>query len=152
MDTLCGIGLPEIIIIALAGFVLIGPERSQEVALRMGRMLRTLMRSAWWQDFNQVAQAIRDLPNTLVRMAELEEAQAELRRTMSEIEDDITTVEANPNTIGRPDAITDPWGILNASSQTQITPRTSPSSDPSESEPLTTDSPPPPETNDAANL
>jgi Sec-independent protein translocase protein TatA len=151
LDTLCGIGLPEIIIIALVGFVLIGPERSQEVALRAGRFLRTLMRSSWWQDFNQVATAIRDLPNTLVRMAELEEAQADLRRTMTEIEDDIT-IDPPPNMIGRPDAITDPWGIRNASAQTQFTPRTPPPSEAAESDSPPADPPTPPETDHAANL
>lgn len=136
-------------IIALVGFVLIGPERSQEVALRAGRFIRTLMRSAWWHDFNQVASAIRDLPNTLVRMAELEEAQAELKRTMSEIEEDVN-VDSPPNTIGRSDAITDPWGIRNASAQTVITPRT-PAVAPSPE--VDTPTPePPPETDDAANL
>ena len=86
MDTLCGIGLPELIIIVLIGFVLIGPERSQELALKMGRLLRQVMTSEWWHEFNQVSKAIKDLPTTLIRMSEIEEAQKEIRQAMVDIE------------------------------------------------------------------
>lgn len=141
MDTLCGIGLPELIILALLGFVVIGPERSQDLALRSGRFLRTAMRSQWWREFNQVAHALRDLPTTLVRMAEIEEAQAELRRTMREIEEEVSEVNADltlddtpaENTI-RGGAVTDPWGIRNAAAGTRINrpaPQESPSPQPS---------------------
>ncbi|MBN1313589.1 MAG: twin-arginine translocase TatA/TatE family subunit [Anaerolineae bacterium] len=86
MDTFCGLGLPELVIIALVGFVLIGPERSRELALQAGRFMRQVVTSEWWGEFNQVSKAIRDLPNTLMRMSELEEAQAEIRQAMADIE------------------------------------------------------------------
>jgi Sec-independent protein translocase protein TatA len=126
VDTLCGIGLPELIILALLGFVVVGPERSQDVALRAGRFLRNIMRSSWWHEFNQVADALRNLPNTLVRMAELEETQAALRRSMEEIEEEINldmapTISPRIGPLGA-DVITDPWGIRNAAAGTQITP------------------------------
>jgi Sec-independent protein translocase protein TatA len=89
MDTLCGIGLPEIIVLALLGFVLIGPERSREVALSLGRMLRTVLKSEWWQEINRIARAIQDLPNTLVRMAELEEALKTTERELQQTQDDL---------------------------------------------------------------
>jgi Sec-independent protein translocase protein TatA len=131
VDTVCGIGLPEMIIIALVGFVLIGPERSQDMALRAGRFLRTVMRSGWWRDFNQVADAIRDLPNTLVRMAEQEEELQSLKREIQEISGDVNS-ELN-QTIGQAnqaaaEQITDPWGIRNASAQTTIRPPQPPES------------------------
>lgn len=132
MDTLCGVGLPELIVLALIGFVVIGPERSREVALTAGRWLRNLTTSAWWKDFNQVSRALRDLPNTLVRMAEIEEAQAELvgiqadlRRELDTISTGVGNLEGEsltPPTIQ--DVITDPWGIRNAAAETMITPRT----------------------------
>jgi Sec-independent protein translocase protein TatA len=89
MDTLCGIGLPELVVLALLGFVLIGPERSREVALSLGRTLRTVLKSEWWQEINRVAKAIRDLPNTLVRMAELEDALKETERELQETQDEL---------------------------------------------------------------
>lgn len=116
MDTLCGIGLPELVILALLGFVVIGPERSREVALQLGRWLRTLMRSPWWREFNQITDSLRNLPTTLVRMAELEEAQEELQQTLSDIErdtkvdmPDITTRrQSAPQAAEEPE---NPWGI-----------------------------------------
>jgi Sec-independent protein translocase protein TatA len=126
LDTVCGIGLPELIILALVGFVLIGPERSQDVALRAGRFIRTVMRSSWWSDFNQVADAIRDLPNTLVRMAEQEEELQSLKREIQEIgtevNSEISKATAGPEREPRSGETTDPWGIRNASAQTTIRP------------------------------
>ena len=105
MDTLCGIGLPELIILALLGFVVIGPERSKDVALRAGRFLRSIMKSPWWRDFNQVAQSLRDLPTTLVRMAELEEAQAELSKTVRDIGSEASI------DFGTETRQSNPWGL-----------------------------------------
>jgi len=116
MDTFCGLGLPELIIIALLGFVLIGPERTRELALQFGRMLRRLMKSPWWREFNQVTDALRNLPTTLVRMAELEEAQAELQRELSDIERQTRasltlTDDARTRTATK---TANPWGIERA--------------------------------------
>ncbi|MBN1430416.1 MAG: hypothetical protein JXB07_18750 [Anaerolineae bacterium] len=79
-------GLPELLVIALISFVLIGPERSKDLALKAGRFLRQATTSEWWHEFNQVSKAIKDLPTTLIRMSEIEEAQAEIRRAMTDIE------------------------------------------------------------------
>jgi Sec-independent protein translocase protein TatA len=125
VDTLCGVGLPELIILALVIFVVVGPERARDVALTLGRWLRRLITSEWWKEFNQIARAIQDLPNTLVRMAEIEEAQAELKRAMSEI-DQLTGKPFSP-TAGQQPPPADPWGILNLTQQPPSP--TSPSAD-----------------------
>ena len=119
MDTLCGVGLPELIIVALLGFVVIGPERSRELALQLGRMMSKVMRSPWFSEFQQITNALRNLPTTLVRMAELEEAQADIQRTISDIERE-TKIDVNS-----PDAkpgVSDPWGIRNAAAGTTFQP------------------------------
>jgi Sec-independent protein translocase protein TatA len=121
MDTLCGIGLPELVILALLGFVVIGPERSREVALQLGRWLRTLMQSEWWREFNQITDSIRNLPTTLVRMAELEETQQELRRTLQDIERDAKVdidQRPAPTSAASPaeEPSEDPWGIQTSQS------------------------------------
>lgn len=119
MDTLCGVGLPELLILALLGFVVIGPERSQELALKLGRLLSKVMRSPWFKEFQQITDALRNLPTTLVRMAELEEAQADIQRTISDIERDVRVdADAGPSS----QAITDPWGIRNAAAGTTLNP------------------------------
>lgn len=86
MDTFCGLGLPELVIITLVGFVLIGPERGREMALKLGKLLSRVMKSPWWREFNQVTNSLRNLPTTLVRMAELEETQEDLKRELRDIE------------------------------------------------------------------
>ena len=125
MNTICGIGLPELILLGLLGFVLIGPERSQDVALKAGRFLRLLVRSTWWKEFNEVTNSLRNLPQTLVRMAEIEDAQSELRSTMGEINKSIRIdfpSDTQPPT-KKPTTISDdPWGIENAVAQTEYTP------------------------------
>ena len=125
MDTLCGIGLPELLILALLSFVVIGPERSREVALQLGRWLSKIMKSPLYSDLQQTVSAIRDLPTTLVRMAELEEHQAEIEQSLRQIDQqtrlDIDS-QANPRTASPED----PWDIANAVSQTSY-PATPPS-------------------------
>ena len=128
MDAICGVGLPELVIVALLAFIVVGPERSREVALQVGRFLRGVMRSGWWRDINEIGGALRNLPTTLVRMAELEEAQADLQRTMQEI-DNATRMPpspggeqpSHPGASPAPNAgLTDPWGIRNATAQTRF--------------------------------
>jgi Sec-independent protein translocase protein TatA len=113
MDTLCGVGLPELLILALVSFVVIGPQRSKELAISTGRLLGRAMRSSWWREFSDVSSAIRNLPQTLVRMAELEETQADLRRSLSQMQtEDRPDAPAPP--AARPDPAepgADPWGI-----------------------------------------
>jgi Sec-independent protein translocase protein TatA len=139
VDTICGIGLPELVVLALLGFVVIGPERSREVALSAGRFLRKVMTSSWWKDFSSITRSLRDLPNTLVRMAEIEEAQADLERTMRDIEDltrtDFSLSRNKPPAAKDEEPITDPWGIRNAAAGTVIKP--SPAAPESEEPPET---------------
>lgn len=133
MDTLCGIGLPELLLLALLAFVLIGPERSKSVALTAGRWLSRMMRSGWWKEFMQVTAALRDLPTTLVRMAELEETQAELRRTIRDLEQgaEIDFNAAGPTSSARqPAASEDPWGIAAPSARGRTPPPPAPSTPP----------------------
>jgi Sec-independent protein translocase protein TatA len=107
----CGLGGPELVILALLLFVVFGPERTREVALAAGRFLGKLMKSEWWADFTRMVDEIRNLPTTLVRMAELEEAQAELEKTVSELRGELDSDLEQ-------DVKVDPWGIENAVAQT----------------------------------
>ncbi len=86
MNTVCGIGIPELVLLVLLVFVVVGPERSRETALEIGRFLGKLLRSKWWKEISEITEALRDLPTTLIRMAELEDMQSELRETLSDIQ------------------------------------------------------------------
>jgi Sec-independent protein translocase protein TatA len=131
MDTICGIGMPELIILALLGFILIGPERTREVALQAGRLLRKVTKSDLWTETQDFYQFVRDLPNRLMAMAEeLEDVQSEVAETKRQIDKQLRFEDASPRT--KPDTsrqeetIEDPWEIRNAVAQTTITPKPSP--------------------------
>lgn len=89
MNTIFGIGFAELAIIGILVIVLIGPERTQEAAQKAGRALGKLLRSQWWSDFQSIQKNIRDLPNTLVRMAEIEELQEDLKQSLNSIQTNI---------------------------------------------------------------
>jgi sec-independent protein translocase protein TatB len=86
MNTLCGIGVPELVLLALVILVVLGPERSRQAALELGRFLGKLLRSKWWKEISEITQSLRDLPATLIKMAELEDMQSEIRETLSDIQ------------------------------------------------------------------
>jgi Sec-independent protein translocase protein TatA len=86
MNTMCGIGIPELVLLVLLIFVVVGPERSRGAALEIGRFLGKLLRSEWWKEISEITQSLRDLPTTLIKMAELEDMQSELRETLSDIQ------------------------------------------------------------------
>jgi Sec-independent protein translocase protein TatA len=130
MDTICGIGMPELVILALLGFILIGPERTREVALQAGRLLRKVTKSDLWTETQEFYQFVRDLPNRLMSMAEeLEDVQSEVAETRRQINKQLRFDDASPSaksTDSHPqETIEDPWGIRNAVAQTTITPQTS---------------------------
>ena len=113
MDTFCGLGLPELIVIVLVGFVVIGPQRSRELAVVAGRLIKRAMRSAWWREFSQVTNSLRDLPNTLVRMAELEDDLRKVRADLSQAAqlDNIGPVAGRADKANGIDVELDPWGV-----------------------------------------
>jgi Sec-independent protein translocase protein TatA len=126
MDTLCGVGLPELIILALLGFILIGPERTREVALQAGRLLRKITGSDLWTETQDFYRFVRDLPNRLMAMAEeLEDVQTEVAETKRQIDEQLREAVSpgtNPGS-NQKETIENPWGIRNAVAQTTITPK-----------------------------
>ncbi len=103
MNTLCGIGIPELVLLVLVIFVVLGPERSRQAALELGRFLGKLLRSNWWREISEITQSLRDLPATLIRMAELEDMQSELRETLSDIQKSATLDQEGKDTLAEID-------------------------------------------------
>jgi sec-independent protein translocase protein TatB len=89
MNTIFGIGFSELVVIFILVIVLIGPERTKETAQKAGKALGKILRSQWWADFQMIQKNIRDLPNTLVRMAEIEEIQNDLKQSLDTIQNNI---------------------------------------------------------------
>lgn len=72
MDIL-GIGMPELIFIVLIALIILGPKDMEKTGRTIGRWLNSLVKSEGWQVFRQTSKEVRDLPNRLMREANIEE-------------------------------------------------------------------------------
>ena len=72
MDIL-GIGMPELVFIVLIALIILGPRDMEKTGRAIGRFLNNLIRSDSWQAFRQTSREVRNLPNRLMREANLEE-------------------------------------------------------------------------------
>ena len=78
-----GIGPLEIIFVLIIGILVLGPEGMIESGRKLGKFLRSIIRSTWWQNVRRGVNEIQYLPQKLMREAELEELN-ELRRITAE--------------------------------------------------------------------
>jgi Sec-independent protein translocase protein TatA len=72
MDFL-GIGMPELIFIVLIALIIIGPKDMEKTGRAIGRFLNSFVHSDGWQAFRQTSKEVQNLPNRLMREANLEE-------------------------------------------------------------------------------
>jgi Sec-independent protein translocase protein TatA len=72
MDFL-GIGMPELIFIVLLALIFIGPKDMEKTGRAIGRFLNNFVHSDGWQAFRQTSKEVRNLPNRLMREANLED-------------------------------------------------------------------------------
>ncbi len=77
MDIL-GIGPLELVLILLVVFLVLGPDDLVSTARKMGKFINTVRKSDFWRGVTQVSKEVRDLPNTLMREADLEDTKKEL--------------------------------------------------------------------------
>lgn len=68
-----GIGPLEIVFILIIGILVLGPEGMIEAGRKLGRFLRSIIKSDWWQNIRRGVTEIQYLPQRLMREAELEE-------------------------------------------------------------------------------
>ena len=68
-----GIGPLEIIFILIIGILVLGPEGMIEAGRKLGKFMRSIIRSTWWQNVRKGVNEIQHLPQKLIREAELEE-------------------------------------------------------------------------------
>lgn len=68
-----GIGPLEIIFVLIIGILVLGPEGMVEAGRKLGKFLRSIIKSAWWQNVRRGVNEIQYLPQRLMREAELEE-------------------------------------------------------------------------------
>jgi sec-independent protein translocase protein TatB len=77
-----GIGAPELIFVIIIALIVLGPKDMQKAGRTIGAWLNQLVRSDGWKAFQQTSREIRNLPNNLMRQAnvELAETEKELRK------------------------------------------------------------------------
>jgi Sec-independent protein translocase protein TatA len=80
-----GIGPLEIIFVLIIGILVLGPQGMITAGKKLGKFLRSIIKSDWWQNIRRGISEIQYLPQRLMREAELDELNRELNdiRSMS---------------------------------------------------------------------
>lgn len=84
MDFL-GVGPLELVFILLVVFLVIGPNDLAATGKKLGRFLSTVKKSEFWGGVSKISKEMRSLPTTLMREAELEDFQKEMKQDMNSI-------------------------------------------------------------------
>lgn len=85
-----GIGPTELVFIILIALILLGPKDMEKAGRAIGRFLRDMTRSEGWRAFRDTSRELRNLPNRLMREANLEDLQKDVNKIGKEIEDSTT--------------------------------------------------------------
>ena len=77
-----GIGAPELVFVIIIALIVLGPKDMQKAGRTIGRWLNQVVQSDGWKAFQQTSRELRNLPNNLMREAnmELAETERELRK------------------------------------------------------------------------
>jgi sec-independent protein translocase protein TatB len=86
MDIL-GIGPTELVFIILIALILLGPKEMQKTGRTIGRWLRNMTTSEGWRAFRDTSREIRNLPNRLMREANLDDLDKDIGKIGKEIEE-----------------------------------------------------------------
>jgi len=78
-----GIGASELIFILLIAIIALGPKDMQKAGRTIGRWLNQLRQSDGWKVFQDTSREIRNIPNRLMREANLDELDKNLRTTLN---------------------------------------------------------------------
>lgn len=94
------IGFPELILLLLLGFLVLGPGEIAGTARKLGTWMRKVTNSTIWKDIVSTSNEIRDLPNKLIREADLENEILEVKQfasTNSILNDDVLKISKEIN-------------------------------------------------------
>jgi len=82
-----GIGPTELLFIILIALILLGPKEMQKTGRTIGRFLRNLTTSDGWRAFRDTSRELRNLPNRLMREANIEDLEKDIGKIGNEIKD-----------------------------------------------------------------
>ncbi len=86
MDIL-GIGPTELVFIILIALILLGPKEMEKTGRTIGRFLRDMTQSDGWRMFRDTSREIRNIPNRLMREANIEDIQKNVGKIGKDIEE-----------------------------------------------------------------
>jgi Sec-independent protein translocase protein TatA len=81
-----GIGPTELAFIILIALILLGPKDMEKTARTIGRWLRNLTTSDGWRAFRDTSREIRNLPNRLMREANLEDIEKDMNKIGKDVD------------------------------------------------------------------
>jgi sec-independent protein translocase protein TatB len=82
-----GIGPTELVFIILIALIILGPKDMQKAGRTIGRWLRDMASSDGWRAFRDTSREIRNLPNRLMREANLEDIDKDVGKIGKEIKE-----------------------------------------------------------------
>lgn len=81
-----GIGPTELVFIILIALIVLGPKDMEKTARTIGRWLRNLTTSDSWRAFRDTSREIRNLPNRLMREANLEDLEKDMNKIGKDVD------------------------------------------------------------------
>jgi Sec-independent protein translocase protein TatA len=85
-----GIGPTELAFIILIALILLGPKEMEKTGRTIGRFLRDMTKSEGWRAFRDTSRELRNIPNRLMREANLEDLEKDVGKIGKEIEESAT--------------------------------------------------------------
>jgi Sec-independent protein translocase protein TatA len=74
------IGPLEFLLIVVIALIVLGPEEMAANARKIGKWVNKVIRSPFWKEVVGTSQEIRDLPQKIIREAQMEDTMAELKK------------------------------------------------------------------------
>jgi len=91
-----GIGPMELFFIVILAIIVLGPKDMAKAGRTVGKFLRDIVQSDYYRAFRSSSRELRNLPNRLIREANLEEEMKEVDKFMREAASDLTTNTIHP--------------------------------------------------------
>lgn len=79
------VGALEFVFILLLAFIVLGPKKAIAVAGDVGRWIKKLVSSKFWQDLVSTSKQIQELPQKMMDDAEIQNTLKDLERSTGEI-------------------------------------------------------------------
>ena len=83
MQIFGGIGVSEILFVLVLMVIVLGPQKMVEGARDLGKTIRKVTHSQFWRDVQQTSKEIHEIPNKIMKEADIEEDVQEIQRVLN---------------------------------------------------------------------